>query len=753
MKNLLNDLLTKEENLWLEFKCCWKDVDDSKIWGEFLKDFSSLFNTYTKMNDTKYLIIGFNEVTKKCQNFNENNGKTLSVFSNLADFKLKISKKLKNHFRNIPSYKNSDKLPDIENYFNINLINYLDSDVLIFTILPAPYILELQKQLIGNETFRDGNIITRHLKNDNTPEIINASSSKIKELEKYIQKNKEENFPEKNISIEKITTAFKDKYFPTSNAISIKKEQNYSTGVFFEIFSIEGVEYSPTIDFIYFSKYTNQVKTLQYITDSNVLKFENKKIILIDKKNKDGGFIDNNRIERLFKKNFKDIEVYYIEEFSFKKLYNDLLNEDIFYSENFNIKDFIQPYTNKSEEKTADLLLKEWYKSENKPLVVLKGIGGIGKTTVVKYFLDDLYKNKQDDILNILFINSHDLIHDIMKNPNIEDLFDFYKILAKKYHVQKMFDKQNLELSIDDGNLIIVLDGLDEVIAKIGSKFNINKFIISIFEEYAGNMGKAKIIITCRDYFWDKSIEEDYKILSLDLKPFTKDMAKKYFNKHFNKVHKINTAVSLAENFSIPKDGVNSYIPYVLDMIRENILIDSQKNLIDSKILLKEGTSTDFIIGKVCEREIIKLDNLSIDNQLELLMTIALDYDGVVDDIHLNKLEKKVNINSEKFRAHPLLDYSQENKKLKFRYDFFNEYFKNIKLALFIRNDNLNNIVENMIEVLIQHISYDGSLMKDLTKRLEDINFDDLKLKIYSYIKEELYQESYSLTLDLSFRT
>ena len=325
-----------------------------------------------------------------------------------------------------------------------------------------------------------------------------------------------------------------------------------------------------------------------------------------------------------------------------------------------------------------------------------------------------------------------------MKNPQIEDLFDFYQILAEKYQVKKMFDKNNLELSIDDGNLIIVLDGLDEVIAKIGSKFNINKFITSIFEEYSGNMGKAKIIITCRDYFWNKSIENDYKILSLNLKPFTKEMAKEYFGKHFDTTSKVEKAVKLAEEFSINNAEYNSYIPYVLDMIRENFLVDNEKNFIESQILLKEGSLTDFIIGKVCEREIVKLDNLSIDDQLELLMSIAFEYDGVVDDVHLKKLEKKANINSEKFRAHPLLNYSIENQKLKFRYDFFNEYFKNIKLSQFIKHNDLNKISENMIDVLIQHVSYDGSLMKDLFKRLEKLDFEELKTNILIYIKDEL---------------
>lgn len=740
MDILLDDLLSKAENLWLEFKCCWKDVDEHKVWGEFLKDFASLFNTYTETNDTKYLIIGFDEETKKCQNYNENNGRVISVFRDIEDFKLKVVKKLKNHFRNVPVYRTLSDLPDIETYFQVHLVEKNGVKVLVFKIIPSPYLLELKKQLQGNETFRDGNIITRDLKHDGTPEIINAPSSSIDVLKRYIDKNRKEKFPEKRITIEKIVTVFKNKYFPSSNISCISEKRDSSSGVFFEIYSIVGGDYSPTIDFIYFSKNTTQSTSVEYIVKNNLLDMKNKKIILTDERNRNNGVIDVSKIKRQFNHHYSDVEVYYIEQFSYKKLYNDLINEEIFYQEKFNIKDFIQPYTDKSREKTADLLLKEWYQNISQPLVVLKGVGGIGKTTVVKYFLDNLYKMRVREIgINILFINSHDLIHDIMKNPKIDNLFDFYRILAEKYHIEKKFDKKNLELSIDDGNVLMILDGLDEVIMKVGSNFNVVRFIESIFSDYSSNMGKAKIIITCRDYFWDKTIEYNDQILTLSLKPFSKDMAKEYFSKHFNNEKKVEKAITLAEEFSITEDGTQTYIPYILDMIKEDILTDSGKNRIESDILLRQGSINDFIVGKVCEREIIKLDNLSIDRQIELFMDMALKYDGVLDEVHLKNLENKVNVNLEKFRSHPLLEYSLENNKIKFRYDFFNEYFKNIKLALFLKNDNLNTLSDDMIDILIQHISYDGSLMKDLNKRLEGIDFEEMKLKIFTFLKEELY--------------
>jgi hypothetical protein len=574
----------------------------------------------------------------------------------------------------------------------------------------------------------------------------------IETLKERIEINRKEYFLEKNITIQKIVDVFKNKNFQSSTIKPIAEEHNYSNGIFFEIYSISG-EYAPTIDFIYFSKYTNQSKSLKEILSRSLLASKNKKIILIDEINKDGGTIDKKRIEKLFKKEFNDIEIYYLEEFASKKLYNDLIDEELFHQGSFGIKDFIQPLTNQSDIKTADLLLKEWYLDMHKPLVVLKGLGGIGKTTVVKYFLDDLYKKQQiDKEINILFINSHDLIHDIMKNPKIEDIFDFYKILAEKYQIKKRFDKKNLELSIDDGNVVMVLDGLDEVIAKVGSHFDISKFLNSIFTDYADNMGKAKIIITCRDYFWDKNTNFDRNIYTLMLKPFSRKMAKEYFKKHFEKESKVEKAIKLSDEFSVIDADTKTYIPYILDMIKEEILIDNNNVNIKTDILQPTNNVNDFLVSKVCEREIYKLDNLSIDEQINLFMDIALEYEGILTEVHLHKIEKQKNLNIEKFRAHPLLEYSHEHNRLKFRYDFFNEYFKNIKLSLFLNDGNFESVTENMIDIIIQHISYDGSLMKDLIRRLEYTDYENLKLKIYEYIKEKLLDEEKTLNQELRYR-
>ena len=43
--------------MWLEYKSFWywnEGDSEQKGWGEFLKDFAALFNTYTKQKDEKY---------------------------------------------------------------------------------------------------------------------------------------------------------------------------------------------------------------------------------------------------------------------------------------------------------------------------------------------------------------------------------------------------------------------------------------------------------------------------------------------------------------------------------------------------------------------------------------------------------------------------------------------------------------------------------------------------------------------------
>ncbi len=150
--------------------------------------------------------------------------------------------------------------------------------------------------------------------------------------------------------------------------------------------------------------------------------------------------------------------------------------------------------TDKMVLSSAFLILSEWYNQVSKPLMVIKGYGGIGKTTLVKYFLDDLFNSNQNNNQSskILFIDSKEILDEISKQSTVNNVYDFYNALAKEKNLEKKLGKELLELSVDNGNLLIVLDGIDEVIAKLVSKFDIENFINTIYNNYSLGNEKTK---------------------------------------------------------------------------------------------------------------------------------------------------------------------------------------------------------------------------------------------------------------------
>lgn len=737
MIDFFEDLVANDESIWLEFKSYWYWNGQSKNkeegWNELLKDISAMFNTISlgnQKNPKKYIIFGYDEKTKEHNDyFKDKDGNDINDLTNLEELKKSLIKKIKNRFSCYPEFKKSSELYEIESLIEFEEIEYSNTVNLVLTIHDAPYLLQ-QKSNTGKGT-RNGDIWIRKLKLDETPENIIASHSQISELIEIIQDIKIKSYPENETTIFKVVDAFRDKNLPNAEIINISSERNYTTGICYELYSIEG-KFSNPIYFLYFTKQTSQNKTFDHIKSLNIIDKNEKLFILLDTINKKGGLIDINRISDIFKESYRKSEAYYIDRFSLVMLYEELFNNNVFYKgQNLN-KNFIKPYTEESSDKTADLLINEWYRSDNHPLLVLKGSGGCGKTTVVKNFIKNL-SNSQSNV-NVLYVNSHGIINDIMKMDEIEDVFDFYSILAIKNNLIERFNKKLLALSSDNGNLVIVLDGIDEVIAKKGSDFKLDTLIESIFNDYSGNLNKTKVIMTCRDFFWDDS-QKVGDIRTLRLKPFDEKLAEKYFHKVFNSdSKKIRQSMNIASDFKINgnEDEPALYIPYILDMIKENIITD-ENNLtqnLKTEVLQYSSNVHDYLVAKSCEREIIKLDNLEIDDQIKIFNKIAIGYDGILNEIHLEKILESMHAtkNLKKFKDHPLLIH--DNGNLSFRYDFFATYFKCLHLYSFFANQNFDTIDETIFSLLIRQVSFGNEFTSMLKNRFNPNFSEDLKLII-----------------------
>lgn len=733
---LIDELINSKESLTLEFKSQWYWAKDEKPkdsdWGEFLKDFASLANCSAEhVGDIKYLIIGVDE-TKDQKSGRYINVDTIdSTFLACADLKERINEKLINFF----NCEEKESIPDYELFFH--KVN--ESNLLVFKIKQINELLVLAKEIVTkNRSERKNIVFLRSTKINNEPEIINASPEHLSDLTDkikiYNHKRKKEHHVEK--SVEKTISSF-IKHNSAYSLGEVKREKIWKEGVMFELYpAISNM--TSNINFIYLYEKANQTRTYDYLIENKLIDDSIDKIILID----DGLKKDLNGITTKFKAK----GVYSLGSFALEFLYKSQLSDyELFHDGEFKkqrqIKNFIPPCGNNNKGKTATALLSlnNWFECGSRPLMVIKGYGGVGKTTLVKYFLDDVhaeFKQKKSNA-KILFIDSKKIINQISRTGNIDNLFAFYSAYAQEHDISHRFNKELLELSIDNGDLLIVLDGIDEVIAKLNGKFDVKGFISSIFENYLLGGGRAKIIITCRDYFWESNNERYFSdIDSLEVLPFTESLAMDFFEKEFERKSKdFNKCVELSKEFKLASEEEDVYIPYILDIIMD--MVKQQKELgstdrsdIKSKILITELTE-DYFIGRICNREIQKLNNIDIDCQLSFFMNMAVIFDGVTCLSNRGKLFRNTGIIESEdifnlFKGHPLILFNAETQNLEFKYDYFREYFHCLYVYQFFLKMDIDLFDDNIKEIISDNVRFDSGFTKSLCDRLK-LN-DELKL-------------------------
>ncbi|GEM_PF-6505394 len=445
---------------------------------------------------------------------------------------------------------------------------------------------------------------------------------------------------------------------------------------------------------------------------------------------------------------FKSKDIFYINEFIWEhctpKEFRD--NKNL-----IPIQNFVTPIveTETGDKVKADNYIIEWLNQFDDPILVLNGTGGIGKTTLAKWIVNYVYNNKPNS--KALFIDSAEITTYLLRSLEISNELDLYKFYEADYEERKVTNQaigkklDNIEFicNIDNGNLLIIIDGLDEVITRLGDLFDINSFFESIYR-FTSNIGNGKIIITTRNYFWDKYKINGNKFRNIEVCPFDLDLAREYFNIYFNNNNKfVDKAIEIATEW-MPDKSKKQFIPYVLDLVTyiveskiDNDII--QDSLFESEIL-DVKIYNDYLLYKVCERELIKLDKaLSIDMQIKLFIKMASSYNCKISERQLIKELSDLTNNNytkktlESFKSHPILKWLPDSKELIFKYDFFDEHFKNIYLGLLI-----NSKVElnpKLIEILADFNNYKSFFQETLVRRTPNFS-DDIKFQILQIIEE-----------------
>lgn len=396
---------------------------------------------------------------------------------------------------------------------------------------------------------------------------------------------------------------------------------------------------------------------------------------------------------------------------------------------------------------------------------MIKGTGGIGKTTIAQYLTDNLVKENSN--LYVLFIDSVQIKDSLLKSKKVGNIniYNFYEALYDTFDSSdEKLSEELFKINLDAGNILIIIDGLDEVISKI-SNFNIQEFIDSI-NNFSNELGHAKVIITCRTYFWNITELHSDNFKVIELEPFNKEQAIELFNISFkNDKKRVDKAIELATEFkypSSPEEKEYIYHPYVLDIIQT--IINSNKeniNLIESDLTskyLSRQLKTDFIIHRVCQREKIRVGQIEVDKQIDFFINFSVNYRGICRLVDLKSIieesiNEKIDLNNvEAFKSHPFLKVNDQS--LIFRYDFLTDLFKSIYISKFFtfeRNIDFNLITDSkFIEIIVESCWYGSAFNNDILNRLKNWS-DDEFLLVYNIKNEAQKSENIDISIKRKF--
>jgi hypothetical protein len=406
------------------------------------------------------------------------------------------------------------------NIFSDAIIEYLTLAQIDFRV---GSLIEAVKQQIGADSRQTAQGARLIDSNDKGGEFIFKIVNQDALLNKTIKGNKE------IATILKIFTQGRElKEYPAH------EDKNNNVG--FKIFeeSSSGV-YKRKHYFLYLYSGTNQPRTFEAFKKLGLeLKYNQEKqiqnlTILLPKEKGQTTDTRKNNFDTLF----KPVSIFYVDEFIRKECTPKKDIESFDEDEKYLIPNFILPrYEIDNIKHDNPATLKNWLNAEHQPIMVVKGAGGIGKTTFSQFIANLFIEDNKESY--VIFIDSLEIKNELLKkekNREITSLYNFYTASqTSSEEVSYILTEDLFRLNLDAGNILIIIDGLDEVISKVPF-FDSDKFLKSI-ADYSTEIGNTKVIITCRSYFWDSTKYEAHQIATVDLLPFSLNQTNNFLKKH-----------------------------------------------------------------------------------------------------------------------------------------------------------------------------------------------------------------------------
>lgn len=376
----------------------------------------------------------------------------------------------------------------------------------------------------------------------------------------------------------------------------------------------------------------------------------------------------------------------------------------------------------KTEEKTdsaIDFLTHQLINETESSGQLIIATGGMGKSTLcheLAIALNRKFAGENSVVLIKAESLRNNFSSEFLANIEIRSVYDLYDLHAQINNLDSVYDKNQFELCLLCGRIVVIIDGLDEFASILQERFSAKDFLASIHASHQ-QMGRSQVILTSRNMdFIEKVALDDVGIQYHELLGFDETSRSKYIRKRFKKynnpeeiVGRFDKYIQQLEKFG---DHHSRIVPFFVDIVStifEEQLSEQGKISFEisseDKDYACNSTLTDLIIFSVLRREKTRHDiELETKEFIDLLSELSVEHG---ESIPCEKLREKLNIYYDdsadtlysKIIINPLL--IQEGNLLRFRYQFLNEYFK----SLFIISGILrNSLSKDMIQCLANTI-------------------------------------------------
>ncbi len=323
--------------------------------------------------------------------------------------------------------------------------------------------------------------------------------------------------------------------------------------------------------------------------------------------------------------------------------------------------------------------------------------GGMGKTWLCRSVASEIISDisSQNLVVLIQAENLRSYVEEVGSlHVQVSSVFDLYQLHAQSQKNEHLYDKSTFELAVIAGNIILIIDGLDELATVLQERFDLKKFLESIVG-LSSSLSSSHILITTRDSLLigpDISIElgiARYELLGFDSDDWMR-YARRRFAKHPDSGSIVGRLNSTLSSSRLEDEG-GRVVPFFVDVLCTMFEDEATVGIGETFEFTEEPTPyssnneiIDHVVHSVFRREIrrqaIDLDAIQLMSLVTELVSEQGDSFSVDSLRHLLALyyETRSETLFQKISLNPFFQVSKG--QIRLRYDFLQSYFR----ALFL---------------------------------------------------------------------